>query len=109
MNAQTIQSALNQVHLACVGFIPTEVPVPYTTSYKTEPLKNYKRRGNPRQRSIQVKWTDEDIAYLIECIEADIPQRKINMPGRSISSIEAKVKHLRELGKLDYSSTRGKK
>ena len=108
MNSQTVQTALNQVYLACVGFIPTEVPVPYTTSYKTEPLKNHER-GRPRKRGVQLKWTAADEAYLIDCVQAGIPQRKINMPGRSISSIEAKVKHLRELGKLDYSSTRGKK
>ena len=108
MNSQTVQTALNQVYLACFGYVPIESGIPYTTSYKTEPLKNHER-GRPRKRGVQLKWTAADEAYLIDCVQAGIPQRKINMPGRSISSIEAKVKHLRELGKLDYSSTRGKK
>ena len=108
MNSQTVQTALNQVYLACFGFVPRIAEIPFTTSYKTEPLKAYVPSA-PRVKSVQLKWTAADEAYLIDCVQAGIPQRKINMPGRSISSIEAKVKHLRELGKLDYSSTRGKK
>lgn len=101
MNSQTVQTALNQVYLACVGFIPTEVPIPYTTSYKTEPLKAYVP-GAPRVKAACVKWTAEDEAHLIRCVQAGMKPKDITMSGRSPKSIKAKVQWLRDMGRLDY-------
>ena len=101
MNSQTVQTALNHVHLACVGFIPTEVPIPYTASYKTEPLKAYVP-GAPRVKAACVKWTAEDEAHLIRCVQAGMKPKDITMSGRSPKSIKAKVRWLRDMGRLDY-------
>ena len=101
MNTQTVQTALNHVHRACFGFVPRIAEIPFTTSYKTEPLKAYVP-GAPRVKAACVKWTAEDEAHLIRCVQAGMKPKDITMAGRSPQSIKAKVQWLRDMGRLDY-------
>ena len=101
MNSQNVQTALNQVYLACFGYVPIESGIPYTTSYKTEPLKAYVP-GAPRVKAACVKWTAEDEAHLIRCAQAGMKPKDITMAGRSPKSIKAKARWLRDMGRLDY-------
>ena len=101
MNSQTVKTALNQVYLACFGYVPIESGIPYTTSYKTEPLKAYVP-GAPRVKAACVKWTAEDEAHLIRCAQAGMKPKDITMAGRSPKSIKAKARWLRDMGRLDY-------
>ena len=106
MNAQTIQSALNQVHLACVGFIPTEVSIPYTTSYKTEPLRHYSR-SETRKKTKCKPWTQDEEDYLVRCVHARMMLKYITIDGRSMKSIKAKIQWIRDQGRLNYVNKNG--
>ena len=101
MNSQNVQTALNQVYLACFGYVPIESGIPYTTSYKTEPLRAYVP-GKPRKKlGPTPRWTKADESYLIECIRSGIPQTQIVIKGRSLTSIYGKIRSLRDRGVLN--------